>query len=240
MSEQKNKGDEEYHYPNEEYVVEPDKKEETSPEIEAPEKPESPVVRFLVKNKRVVLVVMLVIIALIAFQIINHKKSTKPKPAPSKVVQQQSKPNAVSLQNFELQQSLASIRESNADKNSQISALQSEIQTMQAQMAESNKTNGELKQAMVLLLQQLNNLNEQLHQNSKALKPSGPPKPKLIYYIRAMIDGRAWLIGSNGLTESVTVGDPVPGYGIVKSIDPVENAITTSSGKIIHLGLNDF
>lgn len=55
-----------------------------------------------------------------------------------------------------------------------------------------------------------------------------------LYYIKAMIQGRAWLISANGRTTlTVSSGDHLPGYGMVEQIDPYQGTITTGSGVTI-------
>jgi intracellular multiplication protein IcmG len=48
------------------------------------------------------------------------------------------------------------------------------------------------------------------------------------FRIHAIVPGRAWLQGSNDESFSVTVGDAVPGEGVVKSIDPDKGVVRTT------------
>ncbi len=58
--------------------------------------------------------------------------------------------------------------------------------------------------------------------------------PKPVYFVRAMVQGRAWLSrGCEGGTLTVAIGDTIPGYGIVRLIDPHQGTLTTSAGAII-------
>lgn len=61
----------------------------------------------------------------------------------------------------------------------------------------------------------------------------------LKYNIQAVIPGRAWLIATNGTTLTVREGTVIPGYGMVKLIDPNQGRITTSSGQIIKFSQAD-
>ena len=110
---------------------------------------------------------------------------------------------------------------------------------MNDQLQQSNETNDQLKQAMVLLLQELRNLNDTVAKQA-IVKTQKPHEPELVYAVRALVDGRAWIVGSNGLSQSVTVGDPIPGYGNVTAIEAARGAIVTTSGKVIRLGANDY
>jgi intracellular multiplication protein IcmG len=72
------------------------------------------------------------------------------------------------------------------------------------------------------------------------VKVKSKPKFTLKYTTRALIDGRAWLVSSDGTTLSVSVGDTLEGgYGKVVAILPIQGIVTTSSGKNISLGQND-
>jgi intracellular multiplication protein IcmG len=63
--------------------------------------------------------------------------------------------------------------------------------------------------------------------------------PRRVYYIQAVIPGRAWLIASNGSTLTVREGTNIPGYGVVKLIDPNQGRVLTSSGQIIRFSQQD-
>ncbi|MGQ3888118.1 type IVB secretion system protein IcmG/DotF [Legionella sp. CNM-1927-20] len=63
--------------------------------------------------------------------------------------------------------------------------------------------------------------------------------PRRMYYIQAVIPGRAWLIASNGSTLTVREGTNIPGYGVVKLIDPNQGRVLTSSGRIIRFSQQD-
>ncbi|WP_419420337.1 type IVB secretion system protein IcmG/DotF [Legionella sp. D16C41] len=63
--------------------------------------------------------------------------------------------------------------------------------------------------------------------------------PRNVYYIQAVIPGRAWLIASNGSTLTVREGTNIPGYGVVKLIDPNQGRVLTSSGQVIRFSQQD-
>ena len=58
-------------------------------------------------------------------------------------------------------------------------------------------------------------------------------KPIPIYYVKAVIPGRAWLISQGKSLITVSIGDNLPGYGVIESIDTNQGTIITSSGAII-------
>ena len=59
------------------------------------------------------------------------------------------------------------------------------------------------------------------------------------YYVKAVIPGRAWLVGVDGTALTVRVGNAIPGYGKVVAINSYDGTITTSSGIKIYYGSGD-
>ena len=60
------------------------------------------------------------------------------------------------------------------------------------------------------------------------------------YYVKAMIQGRAWLVSGDGATTvTVSSGDYLPGYGLVEDINPQQGIVTTSAGGIIQFNPAD-
>jgi len=57
--------------------------------------------------------------------------------------------------------------------------------------------------------------------------------PKPIYYVKALVPGRAWLATQDGGTITVSLGNNLPGYGRVEVIDPNQGTLITSTGAII-------
>lgn len=63
--------------------------------------------------------------------------------------------------------------------------------------------------------------------------------PRPIYYVKALVPGRAWLVSQNGQTITVSQGNNLPGYGTVEVIDPTQGTLITSSGAIIGYSSGD-
>ena len=57
--------------------------------------------------------------------------------------------------------------------------------------------------------------------------------------ITAIVPGRAWVKTDNGDYYTVSVGDEIPGHGVVQKIEPDYGRVITSEGTIIKLGRND-
>jgi len=56
------------------------------------------------------------------------------------------------------------------------------------------------------------------------------------YFVKAAVPGRAWLVSEKGSFTTVRIGDVLPGYGMVISINATDGAVATSSG--VTLGFN--
>jgi intracellular multiplication protein IcmG len=54
------------------------------------------------------------------------------------------------------------------------------------------------------------------------------------YYVRAMIQGRAWMVDPNGTVLTISTGDQLPGYGQIQEINADKGMIMTSSGRMIN------
>ena len=65
---------------------------------------------------------------------------------------------------------------------------------------------------------------------------SATANTKPIYTVQAVIPGRAWLSTNDGSTLTVAVGDVVPGFGEVVSIDSMKGLVVTRSGQVISSG----
>ena len=74
---------------------------------------------------------------------------------------------------------------------------------------------------------------------SVAHKPIKPLLPAPVYYLQAVLPGRAWLQSSLGQTQTVRVGDLLRGYGAVTAINAEKGVVQTSSGKRIEYGRDD-
>ena len=63
------------------------------------------------------------------------------------------------------------------------------------------------------------------------------PKVKVtptIFYIQAIVPGRAWLSSNKGDYVTVSLGSKLAEYGAVRRIDAEAGLVLTSSGKMIH------
>jgi intracellular multiplication protein IcmG len=80
---------------------------------------------------------------------------------------------------------------------------------------------------------QLSELKQQQQQVASKTSDVVHKPSKPVYYIQAIIPGRAWLKNTNGTTLTVSEGQTVPGNGEVRIIDPIQGRVVLSSGQII-------
>lgn len=199
---------------------------------------------FAAKNSRVLLVVGgVVVVAIVlkfAFSPTKDEKLMASKPVVQATVQQpaaiQRVASSVSKNEFNtvnstvrsnknnlnaMQARLGNISAKQADTSDAISQLSAQVQQMQA-------TNQQLI-AQVKLMQK-----KQAEKDQKAIYKK---THYVRYRVQALQEGRAWLMGSNGLTTSVAVGSTLPHYGKVLSIDVDNGVVVTSSGDTIKYGI---
>jgi len=156
---------------------------------------------------------------------IQQEAATTPAPAPvsaSAPALSEDRIGALEDQNKDLQSKLDQLAAQLADVQttlsgvgSQVSSLNDTVQSVAGQVAKQQA------QAAAIAAQK----------KQAAEKARVAPKP--VYYVRALVPGRAWLATENGGTLTVGQGDNLPGYGIVQSIDATQGIITTSTGAII-------
>ena len=122
-------------------------------------------------------------------------------------------------------------------------ANQSSIATMQIQLQSLQDDLKQLQQAQQGLAETMVNVSEGISQINNTLKPKKAvkvaPIVPIVFNLRAIVPGRAWLVDSNGQTRTVQVGDTLSQYGKVQQILPEQGQVTTSSGKVIEFGDNN-
>lgn len=148
----------------------------------------------------------------------------------------------------------------NSELNKKVAAIElaqenvrSEVSTVGQQVNSVNNNVQNLNSQIASLNQVINNLSTQLAKQTEEIdllmartQPkrvvkavSKPAAARLVYYIQAVIPGRAWIIASNGSTLTVREGTKIAGYGVVKLIDPLDGRVVTSSGQVIRFSQED-
>lgn len=124
--------------------------------------------------------------------------------------------------------------------NNQLNGMNQNLNSVIAKMAELNTLITNLSQKVD---QQSRELEQMAIRREHAKRISHVSKKTahatLKYYIQAVIPGRAWLIGTNGTTLTVSEGTLIHGYGMVKLIDPNQGRVLTSSGQVIRFSQQD-
>lgn len=240
--------DEEYQFPQEEYVSAEQPSHEQEPEAahdnEADETYFQPkrsgifgilsAIPFL-RNKRVLLVIGVGVIALIGFKIFTsgHKAkviSQKPASAPTQTVEQ---PNP------QMMSQLSSLKQNQSQNQNDINQLQQQMQSLHDDVSQATSSQNQMQQDMSMLVTQVKTLTDEVKKLNAENKAKKNPGPRLVYHLKAILPGRAWIVDNFGHAETVAVGDKVKDYGRVKSIDPVNGVLMTSSGKVIVYGTYD-
>lgn len=133
-------------------------------------------------------------------------------------------------------------------------SLRNDLGTMNNQLGGINTNINALNTKITELNQVITTLATTVEQQSARitvlLAPKIEPKknlmimrrnmiPPLVYYIQAVIPGRAWLIATNGSTLTVREGTQVKGYGVVRLIDATQGRVIMSSGRVIRFSQQD-
>ena len=117
--------------------------------------------------------------------------------------------------------------------NSNINALNSKIANL-SQMVTSLSLTVEQQSNQIASLIAVRVQQTKIHAPVRHVATSRP-----LFYIQAVIPGRAWLIAANGSTLTVREGTILAGYGVVKLIDAVQGRVITSSGRVIRFSQQD-
>ncbi len=146
------------------------------------------------------------------------------------------------------------------DLKQKVSAIEQTQQTVRAEVSSVGEQVGTVNNNINNLNTQITNLNHVIEnltnqvakqsEEINILMARSQPKvvhkvqkkimlPRTIYYIQAVIPGRAWLIGTNGSTLTVREGTKIAGYGVVKLIDSMQGRVLTSSGQVIRFSQED-
>jgi intracellular multiplication protein IcmG len=144
-----------------------------------------------------------------------------------------------------LEQAIAQNGQAEENLQNQIAGLSSAITEIQNNIAMLTQQVGSLSQQKIpQTISKSKEKKAKSHEKiRKTLKKSVAAKKPIItptnYNVKAMIQGRAWLISQSGATFTVSTGDELAGYGTIQDINPDKGVIVTSSGKVINYMPND-
>lgn len=160
-------------------------------------------------------------------------------------VVQQPQP-VVSADTGDLKEKVSVIEQTQLTVKTEISTISEQVGTVNNNINNLNTQIAQLNQVIRTLSDQVNKQSEEIKILMVHARPVTPtiirPRimiPRVIYYIQAVIPGRAWLIGSNGSTLTVREGTKIAGYGTVKLIDSIQGRVLTSSGQVIRFSQDD-
>lgn len=239
--------DEEYQFPHDEYVdnlhvEQPLAEEEAEEKLLLAEEPAAPsaIANIWEKHKRLLVIVGAVVAIAITFSIMRamHKPVAEvpampstPAAAPAPVVQPMVDPQIIDQ--------LTSLKQDAENSSGVARQLQGQVQQLTDNLLQTRADQQQLTESLMLLAGQVQQLTAEVKvftqpKPVKVIKVA--PKataPVITFQIRAIVPGRAWIVGSDGQSQSIAVGDNVPQYGTVQSIDADAGVVITTSGKTI-------
>lgn len=201
-----------------------------------------------IKRRNIFVLIAIIIVIFVAYKFMDvitggslHRTVAKPVatvtppveptfPAPVAEVALPPQPTAV-------EKRLNALESQHADYQAGLDKLNTQVTDIQNSLSDLNAHLSSLNEAIQAIGSQLAQQQAELAARAAAKIKATHVRVihivKPIYFVRAMIPGRAWLITGSGETITVSLGDELPGYGTVQVIDPNQGTITTSAGAII-------
>lgn len=254
-----------YSTPDEEVNKEFNKREDLPP-LNAPRRSANPVMR---NSLIVLGLLALVVIGYSLVSGFLTKKTTTPrvtqkaqptqkpleviKPAPETIIQQQPIKSDVELSDKSqkrIDDQLQALENNQKNLESQVSSMQNELSSVSTTISALTKQIENLNQTVLTLSDKV--ADESIKLTALSVCAPKPKKvvivpkvkkvvlvPRVFYHLKAIIPGRAWLIGTNGSTITVRDGSIVPGFGVVKLIDAIQGRVLMQSGQVIEFSQQD-
>lgn len=244
MSDKQNMHDEEYQFPHDESYddLQPIKLEEEAAAalpLEEEESRSTGLRAVWEEHKRIILIVSAVILVAVVFTIfrtIQHKQENVPTAIPEQTVVT---PAAQPIVDPQLNDQVNGLKQDSINNTVAIRQLQRQVQQLDASLNQSRASQQQLNQSLMTLVNQVQQLTAEV-KAAHAPKPAKaepvkvkPAEPPITFQLRAVVPGRAWVVGSDGQSLSVAVGDSIPQYGSVQNINADEGVVLTTSGKTI-------
>ena len=232
MVEETKKEPEEYKLKEEEYgaVYSPEatklgETEEPSEREFAPgiAKPKLPI------KKRVLIVIGIIVFLFIAYQFVAPRPSQqKPLPTPTPT-------GAPELATTAGQ--ISQLNQKFIENSAKIKSIQDELNRTQTVLSKMDAAVYNLNIAVQELSKSVQDVAKQ-----QAGLQKGKPKvraPKVVYHVKAIVPGRAWLESSDGTIVTVRPGSKLKNYGTVTEIDDSQGIVKTDLGFVIKYGVGD-
>lgn len=243
--------EEEYQYPEEEYVQtkpEPQMNDSTSTYTQRAKAGAGLMgkVQSLASN-RIFVIVLVVVILFIVIRILTTRHKIEQKTAPhtetTAVAEPSTQTQEVAPVYSELSPSdqgeLSDVRKMASNNQAAIQGVEQQLNTLQNSVVGLSQDQTQLNEAVAQLATEFKQLAVEVKQPKRVVKRSTPVAKPVVYYLRAVVPGRAWIYGSNGRSASITLGDQVKQYGKVLAINAEEGIVLTSSGKVIEFSSTD-
>lgn len=154
--------------------------------------------------------------------------------------------SVITVDNSELNKKVTAIELSQENVRSEVGSVSQQVSSVNSNVQNLNNQIASLNQVINNLSTQLAKQTEEINvlmvrtQPKRIVKPvNTTASPSLVYYIQAVIPGRAWIIATNGSTLTVREGTKIAGYGTVQLIDPLQGRVVTSSGHVIRFSQED-
>lgn len=154
------------------------------------------------------------------------------------------------LEHENLKEKVSSLEQSMIQNSKTQENLQNQIGGISSAITEIQSNIAMLTQQINAIAQQKSDIDAKLKEKAEAVRKADVAKKSVkkssyyygkkkkqtyaSYYVKAMIQGRAWLISSAGAILTVSTGDQLPGYGQIQEINPDKGIVMTSSGKVIN------
>lgn len=243
-----NKGQDEYQYPPDEYY----KGGEYIPEDSGSSEnipPEEDVRRRPALPRRVLLLLGFIAAIIIVYLILSYANSQRntdlsqptapvasiPPTTQSVAVQQPIQAQPITVDNPTTDATVQRLTLQNQANQQTIAGMQAQIQQLQSQLNDLTNSIATIGNQIQVLANEIRaiGLDRTVGGRSTSLSQG------IVYHVKAMVPGRAWLEAPNGRATTVTIGDRLPGYGIIQMININQGIVTTSSGAVIEHGSRD-
>lgn len=171
-----------------------------------------------------------------------------PQPTQSEIAPEPIQPQTVQENNTVLEQKVISIETTQQQVQSEVSSVSQQVGNVNNNVNALSSQITRLNQVIDALTAQVAKQSAEINLLMDRTKPKIIKRPvvrvrqvqePVVFYINAVIPGRAWLIGTNGSTLTVREGTNIAGYGVVKLIDSMSGRVLTSSGRVIRFSQED-
>ncbi|KPJ67707.1 MAG: hypothetical protein AMJ43_03480 [Coxiella sp. DG_40] len=202
----------------------------TEPSAQKPEQPKGPKYTKRIPkiklpiNKKLITVIGIIIALFIVYQFIRPKPTKELAPSP---------------EDFQasITQQLSELTQKFNQNSAKITNIEDELDKIQSLASKTDEVVNNLNTTVSELSKTVQQLS--LEQKTAEITKIGKIKPKVIYHVRAIVPGRAWLEAEDGTTVTVRLGSKLNNYGTVTDIDVHEGTVKTDLGFVIKHGVND-